>query len=457
MGAATCVARTAPAPPVSPASRPSGVSPGACARRGALSFSPPAPAPHTRRYPALRAPTSPAHCSSRQHRLGLRVEGLLHLIEQPRHLALVARVRCQLRRDNQPMLAIDGHLRVAALPEPLGAGLHDGAVRVGEVALVFGFPASAWLPTPALPWRPRASSASRCAARAFAATIAANRSSRRCNSSGNSSPRSDSPKRASSSASVSRACSASIASTPLLRAHPTVAYRLALARVRPNPVSFPKLKSPVSRARRTTSTNNPSNSSRCRRRNSHSVRWSSPPPETPRPPPASSPSPATPPSHTRRAAPRPSSEAHTGRDRHPHTVPPSDPARPPSRSRDAQSALPEANPAHPAPAAASGPADVVGLSPSAPVRLLSHHFLRRTLLDNDQGHSSRGTGHFLDLREFCDTDSGQAATNPARFLWKRTLTEPNQVRQETMWKTIAKHFPMVQFCVDNEILEPSRK
>ena len=299
LGAATCVARTAPL--VSPASRPSGVSPGACARRGALSFPPPAPAPHTRRYPALRAPTSPAH--SRQHRLGLR--GLLHLIEQPRHLALVARVRCQLRRDNQPMLAIDGHLRVAALPEPLGAGLHDGAVRVGEVALVFGFPASAWLPTPALPRRPRASSASRCAAsnRAFAATIAANRSARRRNSSGNSSPRSDPPKRASSSASVSRACSASIASTPLLRAHPTVAHRLALARVRPNPVSFTKLESPVSRARRTTSTNNPSNSSRCRRRNSHSVRWSSPPPETPRPPPASSPSPATPPSHTRRAAP----------------------------------------------------------------------------------------------------------------------------------------------------------
>ena len=29
-------------------------------------FSPPAPAPHTRRYPALRAPTSPAHCSSRR-------------------------------------------------------------------------------------------------------------------------------------------------------------------------------------------------------------------------------------------------------------------------------------------------------------------------------------------------------------------------------------------------------
>ena len=234
LGAATCVARTAPAPLVSPASRPSGVSPGACARRGALSFSPPAPAPHTRRYPALRAPTSPAH--SRQHRLGLRVEGLLHLIEQPRHLALVARVRCQLRRDNQPMLAIDRHLRVAALPEPLGAGLHDGAVRVGEVALVFGFPASAWLPPlrSHSGCRPRASSASRCAARAFAATIAANRSARRRNSSGNSSPRSDPPKRASSSASVSRACSASISSTPLLRAHSTVAHRLALARVRPN-------------------------------------------------------------------------------------------------------------------------------------------------------------------------------------------------------------------------------
>ena len=174
----------------------------------------------------------------RKHRPGLRVEGLLHLIEQPHHLALVARVRCQLRRDNQLMLAIDRHLRVVALLEPLGAGLHDGAVRVGEVALrlVFGFPVSAWLPTPALPRRPRASSASRCAAsnRAFAATIAANRSSRRRNSSGNSSPRSDSPKRASSSASVSRACSASISSTPLLRAHPTVAHRLALARVRPN-------------------------------------------------------------------------------------------------------------------------------------------------------------------------------------------------------------------------------
>ena len=36
-----------------------------------------------------------------EHPPRLRVEGLIHLIEQPHHRALVARVRGQLRRDNQ--------------------------------------------------------------------------------------------------------------------------------------------------------------------------------------------------------------------------------------------------------------------------------------------------------------------------------------------------------------------
>ena len=65
----------------------------------------------------------------------LRVEALLDLIEQPHHRPLVACIRDQLRRHNQLMLAVHRHLRVVALLEPFGAGLHDGTVRVGEVAL----------------------------------------------------------------------------------------------------------------------------------------------------------------------------------------------------------------------------------------------------------------------------------------------------------------------------------
>ena len=113
------------------------------------------------------------------------------------------------------MVTVHCHLRVVALLETFRAGLHDGTVRVREVALrlLLGFPVCPLVPPPALRVplplrrRPLASSAWRCAAskRSFAARIALKRSFRRRNSSGNSSPRMDSPKRPSSSASASHA------------------------------------------------------------------------------------------------------------------------------------------------------------------------------------------------------------------------------------------------------------
>ena len=61
-----------PPPLASPASRPCDASPGVCARPGSPSSCPRAPAPHTRRYPALQAPTSPAHCSTRRRQAPFR-------------------------------------------------------------------------------------------------------------------------------------------------------------------------------------------------------------------------------------------------------------------------------------------------------------------------------------------------------------------------------------------------
>ena len=100
------------------------------------------------------------HCQKRLQALsastrpGLLVERILDLIKQPHHCALVACICRQFRCDNQLMLAIDRHLRVVALLEALGAGLHDGTVRVGEVALrlvfVFGFAVSVFVRLAAL-------------------------------------------------------------------------------------------------------------------------------------------------------------------------------------------------------------------------------------------------------------------------------------------------------------------
>ncbi len=61
-------------------------------------------------------------------------ERLRHVVEQRRQPALVARVRRQVRRHNQLMLAVHRHLRVVALLEPFTPRLHDPALRVGEVA-----------------------------------------------------------------------------------------------------------------------------------------------------------------------------------------------------------------------------------------------------------------------------------------------------------------------------------
>ena len=51
----------------------------------------------------------------RQHRLRLLAERLRHLVEQRRQPALVARIRRQVRRHNQLVLAVHRHLRVVAL------------------------------------------------------------------------------------------------------------------------------------------------------------------------------------------------------------------------------------------------------------------------------------------------------------------------------------------------------
>ena len=100
---------------------------------------------------------------------------------------------------------------------------------------------------------------------------------------------------------------------PFLRLHPTVAHRLALARIRPHlrPVhgQLPEPDQTYSRARASTSTNSCLKSAKCRRRNSQTVQCcgNGPPPApgTQRPLPASSQSPATktPPSHKRTAEP----------------------------------------------------------------------------------------------------------------------------------------------------------
>ena len=71
----------------------------------------------------------------RKHRFGALAEPVLDHVEQFPHRAPVARVCRHLRRDNQLMPATDRQLRVVALLEAFGASLHDGAVRVGEVAL----------------------------------------------------------------------------------------------------------------------------------------------------------------------------------------------------------------------------------------------------------------------------------------------------------------------------------
>ena len=115
---------------------------------------------------------------------------------------------------------------------------------------------------------------------------------------------------------------------------------------------------PILRATRTTSTNRPLKSSRCRRRNPQSMRWLGrfPAPST-RNATSSSSLPAIPrdentPSHTRTTAPSPSSGARTAHcaDRRPHTArkTPSGPVRPPGRSRDEPSDPPEATLACPA-------------------------------------------------------------------------------------------------------------
>ena len=70
-----------------------------------------------------------------RRRPGLRPEPIPDLIGQPHRRTSVTRVQGRLRRDNQPMFAIHGHLRTVALLEPLRACPHNGAVGVGEVAL----------------------------------------------------------------------------------------------------------------------------------------------------------------------------------------------------------------------------------------------------------------------------------------------------------------------------------
>ena len=56
-------------------------------------------------------------------------------VEQPHQLTLVAGLWPHLSRDDDLVLPIDRHLRVVALLESLAAGLHDLALGIGEIAL----------------------------------------------------------------------------------------------------------------------------------------------------------------------------------------------------------------------------------------------------------------------------------------------------------------------------------
>ena len=108
------------------------------------------------------------------------------------------------RGSNRLLLTVHRHLRVVTLLEAFGAGLHDGTVGGGEIALrlVVGLPIGALVRLAALgialPHRAATARIVRLAlrrlqarprfreGRLFAARIAANRSSRRRNSSGSS-------------------------------------------------------------------------------------------------------------------------------------------------------------------------------------------------------------------------------------------------------------------------------
>ena len=56
-------------------------------------------------------------------------------VEQPHQLTLIASLWAHLSRDDDLVLPIDRHLRVVALLESLAAGLHDLALGIGEIAL----------------------------------------------------------------------------------------------------------------------------------------------------------------------------------------------------------------------------------------------------------------------------------------------------------------------------------
>ena len=64
------------------------------------------------------------------------MQTLLYVIEQPRQLAIVAAIRRQLVRNNQLEITIHRQLAVVTLLKTLG-GLHNGALRIGKVALRF--------------------------------------------------------------------------------------------------------------------------------------------------------------------------------------------------------------------------------------------------------------------------------------------------------------------------------
>ena len=190
-----------------------------------------------------------------------------------------------------------------ALLEPLTARLHDRALRVREVALrllvrlairplvrptALRVPVLTRLPTPRVVRRPLL-----CFQTRLRRPIAAERASRRCNSAGRSSPRTSAPKRVSSASRVRLAQQrVDLAFQALfLFLHPVVAHRLARSRSHapssrrstaspsaPDPTPAPDGPPPQQRWK----------SSRCRRRNSHSVRCCAPPaPGTQRPLPAS--------------------------------------------------------------------------------------------------------------------------------------------------------------------------
>ena len=108
----------------------------------------------------------------RQYRLRVFPVGRLHCIQLGDLLALITHIRRRLRRDDQLILSVYRHLRVVALLKPLRPRVHDSALRTREVVLRFRvrLPVGSLVPRSTL-WipicsgfRPRASSAGRCAA-----------------------------------------------------------------------------------------------------------------------------------------------------------------------------------------------------------------------------------------------------------------------------------------------------